>query len=134
MTTQRETTSELEALFVDEGVQAIDSVLRTVLEQFVGFTRDGRIITKPPYLKLSDPTRVLVSLLGRQAMARLKISGVRQEANPEELASECLVPVKSCREYLSRLKARRLLDKNEAGYFVPTWAVSNVATVVLKKQ
>lgn len=125
--------SELEGLFVDRSEQAIDTVLRSVLEQFVGFTRDGRIVTKPAFLKLAGPSRIMVVLLARQAMLRLGIPGATQEATPDNLAPECLIPLKACREYLSRLKARRLLDKSTAGYFVPTWAVSAASAAILKK-
>jgi hypothetical protein len=126
--------TELESLFVDEsGEEAIDTVLRTVLEQFVGFTRDGKLVTKQRFLKLSDPNRILVALLARRAMVRLNVPGAKQEAVADQLGAECLVPLKSCREYLSRYKARRLLEKNAAGYFVPAWAVPDVAAAVLKK-
>jgi hypothetical protein len=126
--------TELESLFVDEsGEEAIDTVLRTVLEQFVGFTRDGKIVTRQSFLKLSDPTRILVALLARRAMVRLNIPGAKQEAGADQLAAECLVPLKSCREHLSRYKSRRLLEKNLTGYFVPAWAVPDAAAAVLKK-
>src|ERR1700722_12922195 len=94
--------TELESLFVDEsGEEAIDTVLRTVLEQFVGFTRDGKIVTKQRFLKLSDPTKILVALLARRAMVRLNIPGAKQEAGADQLGAECLVPLKSCRAHLS---------------------------------
>jgi hypothetical protein len=118
---------DLEALFVEEGEQAVDSKLRTVLEGYVGFTRDGRIVTKPAFLKLSQQSRILVALLARQAMVRLKLEGALLERSAESLQEECLIPLKSCREYLSRLKKRRLIEKNASGYFVPIWAISTVA-------
>lgn len=133
MVAQKQVSKELEGLLVDEGEQAIDAVLRGVLEPYIGFMRDGRMITKPQFLKLSDPTRILVALLGRQAMVRLGLPGAKAEASADRLQGECMVPLKSCREYLSRFKSRRLLAKNEVGYFVPTWAVSDVAATVQKK-
>lgn len=133
MSDQKPVSSELEGLFVEDGEQAIDAVLRSALENLVGLTRDGRLIPKPAFQKLSDPNRVLVALLAKQAMARLRIPDAGPEATADRLAEECMVPVKSCREYLSRFKSRRLLDKNQKGYFIPAWAVSSVAEAVQKK-
>ncbi len=125
---------ELEALFVDDSEQAIDSVLRSCLEPIIGFTREGKLVTKAPFLKLSDSARILAVLLARQAMSRLRLHGARSEATAEELASDCAIPTKSCREYLSRFKTRRLLEKSEAGYFVPVWAIAEVAETVRSKR
>lgn len=130
MTEQKGSPKELEALIVDDGEEAIDGVLRRALEPYIRFTREGRMITKEPFLKLSDPSRLLVYLLGRRAMVRLGLPGGTAEANAELLHAECGVALKSCREYLSRLKGRRLLEKNEIGYFVPGWAVSNVVAAI----
>lgn len=124
--------SELESLFVDEGDDAVDSVLKATLEKFVGITRDGKTVSKPGFLKLPDTTRILVALLAKLAKERLKILGASKQGSADELASECLVPLKSAREYLSRLKARKLLEKDEHGYFVPYWAVANVADEISK--
>ncbi len=121
---------ELEALFVEEGEQAVDAKLRSVLEGFVGFTRDGRFHAKPAFLKLSHHKKILLTLLAGQAMVRLKLPGASAERTAESLQNECFVPLKTCRETLSRLKARRLIDKNNAGYFVPTWAISTVAETI----
>ncbi len=133
MTEQSSVPKELEALFVDDNEQAIDSLLRTCLEPIIGFTRDGRLVTKAPFLKLPDTARILAALLARQAMVRLHVPGAKAEAGAEQLGTDCAVPIKSCREYLSRFKSRRLLDKNESGYFVPIWAIPEVAEVIQKK-
>lgn len=125
---------ELEALFVDDSEQAIDSILRSCLEPVIGFTREGKLVTKAPFLKLSDSARILAALLARQAMSRLRLLGARSEATAEELAGDCAIPIKSCREYLSRFKTRRLLEKNDAGYFVPIWAIAEVAEAVRNKR
>ena len=125
--------SELEGLLIEDGDQAIDSMLRRVLAPYVGFTRAGKMITKAPFLELGDSARLLVALLARQAAARLALPGAAPEADAEALHAECQVPLKSCREYLSRFKQRRLLEKNETGYFVPTWAMASVAEVVPSK-
>ncbi len=122
--------NELEGLLVDEDEQAGDKLLREVLEKFVGLTREGRVVTKPAYLKLSHQNRLLVSLMARQAMARLGLPSATVEASAEALEKEAMVPLKSCREYLSKLKKARLLDKNKRGYFVPLWSLSNVAGVL----
>ena len=122
--------NELQALLVDEDEQAADKLLREVLQRFVGLTREGRVVTKPQYLKLSHQNRLLVSLMARQAMVRLGLPSASVEASAEVLEREAMVPLKSCREYLSKLKKARLLDKNERGYFVPLWSLSNVAGVL----
>ncbi len=135
MTSEKSAVSrELEALLVDDSEQAIDGLLSNVLQPYVGLTREGRMVTKPQFLKLSDATRLLAALLARQAMIRLKLPGAKAEASAEELQNECMVPLKSTREYLSRLKSRRLLEKGEGGYFVPTWAISDVAAAVQRNQ
>jgi hypothetical protein len=124
--------NQLESLLVEEGEQAVDSLLREALEPFVAFSKSGRMVTKPEFLKLSHQNQILVALLGRHAMVRLKLPGATLEASAETLQSDCLVPLKSAREHLSRSKARRLLEKNATGYFIPMWALSNVASLVKK--
>jgi hypothetical protein len=124
MTATKEVSKELESLFVDESEQAVDGLLRSTLEPLLGLTREGRIVTKAPFLGQSVPARILTVLLARLAMARLKVPNARTESTPEQLESECLAPVKACRECLSRLKSKGLLTKNEAGYSIPIWAVS----------
>lgn len=130
---EREMSKELQALLVDDGEQAIDGLLRRALEPYARFTREGRVITKEQFLKLSDPSKLLVFLLARQAMVRLKLPSAAAESTADTMHSECGVPLKSAREHLSRLKSRRLLDKNDAGYFVPIWAVSNVVDLISGK-
>jgi hypothetical protein len=127
MTDQPPTSKELEALFVEDGEQAIDSLLRATLEPLIGFTRDGRLVSKASFLSMPDTMKILAVLLARLAMSRLHLPGAQPEASAEKLANDCAVPLKSCREHLSRFKARRLLEKNDSGYFVPTWEVSDIA-------
>jgi hypothetical protein len=124
MTAGREVSKELEGLFVDESEQAVDGLLRATLGPFLGLTREGRIVTKTPFLDQSVPARILMVLLAHLAMVRLSVPNARAEATPDQLQSECLAPVKACRESLSRLKGKGLLLKNEAGYSIPIWAVS----------
>lgn len=133
MKDENKTTSELEALLIDDAEEAIDSILRRVLEPYVAFARSGRMVTKPAFLELGGSVRLLVALLGRQAAVRLALPGAAVEANVEMLHAECQVPRKSCAQYLSRYKQKRLLEKNEAGYFVPTWAMASVAAAVQSK-
>jgi len=133
MVEQTERSKELEGLFVDESEQAVDGLLRTTLEPFVGFTREGRVVTKPAFLELSHANRLLVMLLARQAAVRLSLPGATMEATAENLQQECMVPVKSCREYLSKMKAKRLLEKNAQGYLVPQWALPTVAGLLVRR-
>jgi hypothetical protein len=132
MTIQSQPSKELEGLLVESGEQAIDSVLREVLEPYLAFTRGGQMITKAQFLKLSDPSKLLAALLGRQAMVRLQLPSASAEATADQLHDLCGVPLKSTREYLSRYKSHRLLDKNEAGYFIPTWAIAQAADALRK--
>jgi hypothetical protein len=130
---EKEISRDLQGLLVEEGEQAIDSLLRTALEPYIAFTRAGRMITKPQFLELSDPAKILVALLGRLAMVRLHLPGAKVEASAEQMQSECMIPLKSTREYLSRHKSRRLLEKNASGYFVPTWSVAEVVSTLRGK-
>jgi hypothetical protein len=132
MTQENPVSSELEALFVDSSEQAIDGLLRNALEPYIGFTRDSKIVTKAPFLKLADNLKLLAYLLARQAMVRLQLTGAVLAATAEHLATECHVPIKSAREHLSRLKGRRLLEKDDSGYFVPTWAISSASEALQK--
>jgi hypothetical protein len=124
------TSRELEVLFVDEGDHAIDGLLKAALEPLVGFTREGRIVTKALFLKLQLPARVLSVMLARLATVRLQVPGARAEATSEQLESECMATVKAVRECLSRLKRKNLLAKNDVGYFVPVWAVAKAVQEV----
>ena len=129
---QSQPASQLESLLVDEGEQALDALLQKILQPYATFTRSGRMISKPEFLKLSHTGRLLVCLLGRRAMVRLALPNATLELTPEQMEAECAIPLKSCREYVSRMKARRLLDKNAIGYFVPTWAVQTACETVEK--
>lgn len=124
--------SQLESLLVEDGPQALDTLLQETLSPFASFTRTGHMVTKPEFLKLSHTNRLLVCLLGRHAMVRLSLPNATLELGAEQLEKECAVPLKSCREYLSRLKTHRLLDKNSNGYFVPTWAAQSVSENIKK--
>jgi hypothetical protein len=121
---------ELEALFVDESEQAVDSLLKTTLGPLLGFTRDGRTVTKAPFLELQLPARVLSVMLARLAMVRLNVPSAKAEATSEQLESECMATVKAVRECLSRLKRKNLLAKNDVGYFIPVWAVAKAVQEV----
>ena len=133
MTEKDQVSTELQGLFVEDGEEAVDSVLRNCLEKFVGITRGGKIVPRESFLDLTDTSKILVCLLARLAKVRLNIPGATNCGSAEELAGECIVPVKSAREYLSRLKARKLLEKSASGYLVPAWAVGNVAREITKK-
>ncbi|MGC1107717.1 MAG: hypothetical protein WA876_14380 [Candidatus Acidiferrales bacterium] len=124
--------NQLESLLVEDGEQAIDTLLEETLKPFVGFSRSGQMITKPEFLKLSQPDRLLVCLLGCHVMVRLKLPNASLELAPEALEKECSVPLKNAREHLSRCKARRLLEKNARGYYIPSWAVLSVCKIVKK--
>jgi len=132
MILQKESSKELESLYVDNDEAALDSMLRMALSPLLGFTRDGKIISKDPYLRLSLPARILSSLLARLAMVRLGVPGAKAESTAEDLAEDCLAEVKACRECLSRLKGRKLLDRNQGGYFLPIWAASKAVAEIRK--
>ncbi|HKV27290.1 MAG TPA: hypothetical protein VJN90_03315 [Candidatus Acidoferrales bacterium] len=113
--------SELEALLVDTEPEDTDRLLRSSLEGRVAFEKaSGRLIVRPGLFDLSSPERILILLLARQAMRKLGLE-VPAEVDARVLATEAQVDLKGCREQLSRLKAKRRIDKNDGGYFVPTW-------------
>ncbi|MGB6484839.1 MAG: hypothetical protein WBE86_15240 [Candidatus Acidiferrales bacterium] len=119
--------SELEALLVDTEPEDTDRLLRSCLEGRVAFDRaSGRLIVRPGLFELSHPERILVLLLARQAMRKLGLE-VPVEVDARGLATEAQVDLKSCREQLSRLKAKRRIEKGDSGYFVPTWNTFLVA-------
>jgi hypothetical protein len=124
------TSRELEGLFVDQSEQAIDGLLKSVLEPLLGLTRDGKIVTKPLFLKLSLPEKILAVMLARLALVRLSVPNAQSEATAEHLQNECLATAKACRECLSRLKSKNILEKNDTGYFLPVWAVTKAVAEI----
>jgi hypothetical protein len=120
------TSKELESLFVDDSEQAIDALIRTTLAPLVGLTRDGKIVARDAFLKLSLPARILAVALAHLALTRLGVPDASVHVSAERLAIECMAPLKACRESLSRLKAKNVLSKDASGYFVPVWAVAKI--------
>ena len=111
--------SELDGLFSDEN-KMIDGLLRQRLEPLVGLSRDSdRIVAKPPFLKLSYRGKLVTYLAARHAMVRAGIPGATLEVEAPKAAQHTFVPLPRCREQLSRLKAKGLVESNEQGYFIP---------------
>ena len=131
---EKKAVSELESLFVEESEPALDSLLFSALEPFAGLTRQGAVVTKAAFLKLSVSSRILVVLLARLAAVRLRVADSKPDATPENLSSECMAPLKTCREMLSRMKKHRLLTKTANGYAIPYWAVTKAASEITGKK
>lgn len=113
-------------LLVDED-RVTDDLVRDLLISFVGLSKtEAKIVPKPPFTKLPHPQKILLYLLARHAMVRLKIPGASLAANAENIAEGSLVPIKSCRETLSRLKAAGLVEKGEDGYAIPAHSLLRV--------
>jgi hypothetical protein len=120
--------SELEKLLVDTTEGDVDRVLLEGLSGRVALDKaTGRILPRPGLYKLPQRARLIVLLLARHALKILGLPGASTEASPEELAGESQVNVKSCREYLSRLKAEGLVQRAEKGYELPVWNIIRAA-------
>ena len=114
--------SELEGLFADAEEADVDRRLRECLTGKIAIERStGRVLVKPELYKLVQQERILVLLLARQAGRRLGLPGVQLEVDPTILAAEAQVDVKNCREYLSRFKAKRVIERGKDGYYVADW-------------
>lgn len=128
MDRNRKNKSELEALLIDSEEADIDKRLREVLEGKVAFDRtSGRLVVRPGLFALGQRERVLVLLLGRHALVRLGLPDACLEVDPAVLAEQAQVPLKNCREYLSRLKSKRIVEKKARGYALPTWNILLIA-------
>ena len=116
--------SELEKLLVDTTEGDVDRILLEGLSGRVALDKaTGRILPRPGLYKLPQRARLVVLLLARHALKILNLPGASTEASPEDLAGEGQVNVKSCREYLSRLKADGLVKRGEKGYEIPVWNI-----------
>jgi hypothetical protein len=114
--------TELEALLVENEEGDVDKLLLEALEGRIAMERgSGRIVPRPGLFKLSQPQRLIVLLLARHAALKLGLPDAKLEVPTEDLASCCQVPVKSCREQLSRMKAGGLINKGSSGYVLPSW-------------
>jgi hypothetical protein len=116
--------SELEKLLVDTAEGDVDRILLEALNGRVSLDRaTGKILPRPGLYKMPQRGRLIVLLLARHAVRILTLPGANTEATPEALAAEAQVPVKSCREYLSRLKSSGVVQKGSVGYELPVWSI-----------
>jgi hypothetical protein len=114
--------SELEGLLVENEEGNVDKLLFEALEGRIAMERSsGRIVPRPGLFKLSQPERLIVLLLARHAAMKLGLPEATLEVAAEQLATDSQIPVKSCREQLSRLKASGLVNKASSGYVLPSW-------------
>lgn len=119
--------SVLEELLIDED-KVTDDLIKELLSPYVGLSKsEDKIVPKHGFADIPQPKRVLLYLLGRHAMERLKIPKASLSASTEKIAESCLVPLKSCREILSRLKGDGLIAKNKEGYLIPVHSLLRVA-------
>src|SRR2546428_800015 len=114
--------NELEALFADAEEADVDHRLRECLAGKVAIERaTGRLLVKPLLFELPQQDRLLTLLLARHAIRRVGVADAQVEADPTTLAGEGQISLKNCREYLSRFKAKRLIEKGKTGYYLPEW-------------
>jgi|SRR5882672_476821 len=116
--------SELEKLLVDTAEGDVDRILLEALSGRVALDKStGKILPRPGLYKLPQRARLIVLMLARHAVRILTLPSASAEATPEALAAEAQVPVKSCREYLSRLKSSGVVQKGGVGYELPVWSI-----------
>jgi hypothetical protein len=116
--------SELEQLLVDTSEGDVDRILLEALSGRVALDKaTGHILPRPGLYKLPQRGRLIVLLLARHALRILGLPGASSEAAPETLAAESQVQIKSCREYLSRLKSDGMVTKVDGGYQLPVWNI-----------
>jgi len=73
-------------------------------------------------------------LLARHAQVRLGVKGASLQADAPTLAEEGNIELQRCREALSRLKRRRILEKDDASYFIADWQLSGCLDLLSKNQ
>lgn len=117
----------LEELFVDEAA-VTDDLIKRLLLPHIGLSRtEAKIIPRADFGKLSQRSRILLFLLSRHAMVKLAIPQATVEAETSIVADAALVPLKTCTELLSRLKAEGLVARNERGSYIPVHSFLRVA-------
>jgi CRP-like cAMP-binding protein len=114
----------LDALFVQEA-DISNEVLRDLLVNYVQFTSEGKIFTKPEFAGLPNKKKILVILLSRKVL-KLKKINMDEETVGTEIMSSTGLTRGSVYPALRELEAARLVTSKEGRYWIPSYAISNV--------
>ncbi len=115
---------KLEDLLVEEDDQNVDMLLGDVLKGRIAIEKaTGRVVPRPGLYRLSEQRRLLLLLLAPHAARKLGHAEAQLELSAEQLASQGQVPIKNCREQLSRLKGQAVISRGSNGYLLPAWNV-----------
>jgi hypothetical protein len=126
--------SILKSLIVDSTGSDTEEVLFKALQNRISFEKTtGRLLPRQGLFELDGRRRLIALFLARQARGRLELPRGAEQANATELASESQMPVKTCREYLSRLKSIGIIERRGNGYYLPEWNILRAAEEILKK-
>lgn len=126
--------SRLRSLIVDSTGTDTDELLFRVLENRIAFEKStGRLLPRHGLFELDWKQRLLLLLLARRARLRLEFPAASEQATAAELAAEAQVPIKTCREYLSRLKSTGLIERKGEGYALPDWNTLRAAEELSKR-
>ncbi len=113
----------LDALFVQEA-DISNEVLRDLLVDYVQFTSEGKIFTKPKFAELVNKKKILIILLSRKVL-KLKINKDEETVGTEIMDSTGLTRG-SVYPALRELEAARLVTSKDGKYWIPSYAISNV--------
>ncbi len=115
---------ELEGLLVEEEDRNVDKLMADVLTGRIAVEKaTGRVVPRAGLYRLSEQRRLLLLLLAPHAARKLGHADAQLELSPEQLASQGQVPIKNCREQLSRLKGQGVISRGSNGYLLPPWNV-----------
>jgi DNA-binding transcriptional ArsR family regulator len=125
--------SKLRSLIVDSTSSDTEEMLFRALQNRVSFEKTtGKLLPRQGLFELDGKRRLIALFLARQARLHLELPTAPEEASATELASESQMPVKTVREYLSRLKSGGLIERRGDGYVLPSWNTLRAAEEVLQ--
>jgi hypothetical protein len=113
----------LDALFVQEA-DISNEVLRDLLVNYIQFTSEGKIFTKPEFAELPNKKKILIILLSRKVL-KLKIN-LGEETVGTEIMNSTGLTRGSVYPALRELEAARLVTSKDGKYWIPSYAISNV--------
>ena len=113
----------LDTLFVQEA-DISNEVLRDLLVNYVQFTSEGKIFTKPEFAELPNKKKILVILLSRKVL-KLKIN-MDEETVGTEIMSSTGLTRGSVYPALRELEVARLVTSKDGKYWIPSYSISNV--------
>lgn len=110
--------SRLEELFISEEFLDKEALVR-IIKPFVRINREkGIIILLPISYEKSNEDIVLLYLLARKARSQ-GLGKYEEKAAPREIIADLEIPIGSVKTSLHGLKKKKLINKDEKGYYVP---------------